>query len=136
MDSSTANPTASTSTDIQLPINLFTRNPSHTIPSSTYLLPSSWRRFQLSSLINKVLNPSAPIPFDFIVDGELLRGSLETYVKNRRGGDMESTLNVEYVESLLPPKEQGTFPQDDWVSGVSIRRPGLVISYHLPWASD
>jgi len=123
MDVST-NPAGTGNTDIQLPINLFTRNPSHTIPSSTYLLPSSWKRFQLSSLINKVLGPTQPIPFDFIVDGELLRGSLEAFVKSRRGGDMESTLAVEYVESLLPPKEQATFPQDDWVSGVSIGRPG------------
>lgn len=113
--------------DIQLPINLFTRNPAHSIPSSTYLLPSSWRRFQLSSLINKVLSPTAPIPFDFIVDGELLRGTLDSYIKSRRGGDTESTLNVEYVESLMPPKEQGSFPQDDWVSGVSIQRPGYIL---------
>jgi ribosome biogenesis protein YTM1 len=124
LTTSTAPPAATTSTDINLPINLFTRNAQHTIPASTYLLPSSWRRFQLSSLINKVLGPDQPIPFDFIIDGELLRGSLESFVKQRRGGDLESTLNVEYVESLMPPKEQGTFPQDDWVSGVSIARPG------------
>lgn len=111
-------------------INLYTRNPAHAIPQSTYLIPADWRRFQLSELINKVINTAAgesagtPTPFDFIIEGELLRTTLNDWVKNRLGGSTESVINVEYIQSLLPPKQLESFPQDDWVSGVSVQRPG------------
>jgi len=122
---------ATASTDIQLPINLFTRDPSQSIPSSTYLIPASWRRFQLSELINKVLSTStpgaAPVPFEFIVEGELLRTTLDAWVKANRNGDVESTINVEYIRSLLPPKQVGTWNEDDWVSGVSLKMPGYIL---------
>ncbi|KAJ9106920.1 hypothetical protein QFC20_003929 [Naganishia adeliensis] len=113
-------------------INLYTRNPAHAIPQSTYLIPADWRRFQLSELINKVINTTSgesatPTPFDFIIEGELLRTTLNDWVKNRRGGDVESVINVEYIQSLLPPKQLESFPQDDWVSGVSIQRPGHIL---------
>jgi ribosome biogenesis protein YTM1 len=114
--------------EVQLPINLFSRDPTHSIPSSTYLIPASWRRFQLSELINKVLSTStpgaAPVPFEFIVEGELLRTTLDAWVKANRNGDVESTINVEYIRSLLPPKQVGNWSEDDWVSGVSLKMPG------------
>ena len=113
----------------QLPINLFTRDSPLAIPPSTYFLPSQWKRYQLSELINKVLNNTAeegrqPIPFDFLVEGEILRGSLENWVKKHRGGDEETTVNVEYVRSLMPPTEVGRREVEDWVSGLSLARPG------------
>ncbi|KAL7423568.1 ribosome biogenesis protein ytm1 [Cryptotrichosporon argae] len=121
----------------QLPINLFTRSPAYAIPQSTYFIPATWRRFQLSELINKVLGNDAdgegraPVPFDFVVEGEVLRGSLEAWVKKHRGGDEESAISVEYVRSVMPPTEVGRWEQEDWVSGLSLARPGhiLVSSY-------
>ena len=118
---------ASISTDpapLQLPINLFTRSPTHAIPQSTYLIPSTWRRFQLSELINKVLSLPQPVPFDFLVDGEVLRGSLDAWLKRNRGRDAEGTVDVEYVRSMMPPEEVGRVEMEDWVSGLSLARPG------------
>lgn len=40
---------------------------------------------------------------------------------------MESTINVEFIRSLLPPKQVESWPQDDWVSGVSLQRPGYIL---------
>ena len=122
--------TTTTSTR-QLPINLFTRDSPLAIPPSTYFLPSQWKRYQLSELINKVLQNNSesgrqPIPFDFLVEGEILRGSLESWVKKHRGGDEETTVNVEYVRSLMPPTEVGRREVEDWVSGLSLARPGYV----------
>jgi len=108
----------------QLPINLFTRSSTDAIPSSTYFLPAQWRRFQLSELINKVLKSPTPVPFDFLINGEVLRTSLEAWVKKNRGGDEEGTIDVEYVRSVMPPEEVGRVEQEDWVSGLSLARPG------------
>ena len=108
----------------QIPINLFTRSTTHAIPQSIYLIPSTWRRFQLSELINKVLSLPQPVPFDFLVDGEVLRGSLDAWVKRNRGGDEEGTVDVEYVRSMMPPEEVGRVEMEDWVSGLSLTRAG------------
>lgn len=109
---------------VQLPINLFTRTPTDSIPASTYFLPSTWRRYQLSELINKVLKSPTPIPFDFLINGEVLRTSLETWMKTNRGADEESTIDVEYVRSVMPPEEVGRVEQEDWVSDLSLARFG------------
>ncbi|OWZ69481.1 ribosome biogenesis protein YTM1 [Cryptococcus neoformans] len=116
----------------QLPINLFTRSPTDAIPQSTYFIPSAWRRFQLSELINQVLgntagNGNKPVPFDFLVNGEVLRGSLEAWVKKNRGGDEESQIDVEYVRSVMPPEEAARVEVEDWVSGLSLSRKGYVL---------
>ncbi|WVQ84238.1 ribosome biogenesis protein YTM1 [Cryptococcus sp. DSM 104549] len=116
----------------QLPINLFTRSATDAIPQSTYFIPSAWRRFQLSELINQVLGNNAdngkkPVPFDFLVNGEVLRGSLEAWVKKNRGGDEESQIDVEYVRSVMPPEEAGRVEVEDWVSGLSLSRNGYIL---------
>jgi ribosome biogenesis protein YTM1 len=108
----------------QLPISLFTRSHPDQIPSSTYFLPSNWRRYQLSELINKVLKTPQPVPFDFLINGEVLRGSLEAWSKLNRGGDEEGTIEVEYVRSVMPPEEVGRVEMEDWVSGLSLARSG------------
>lgn len=47
------------------------------------MVPSDWRRFQLSELINKVLENDQAIPFDFLVGDELLRTSLGNYTQSK-----------------------------------------------------
>ncbi|ORX37061.1 chromosome organization and biogenesis-related protein [Kockovaella imperatae] len=115
----------------QLAISLITRSPTDAIPSSTYFIPASWKRYQLSELINKVLKYPTPVPFDFLINGQVLRGSLEAWVQRNRGGDEEGTIDVEYVRSLMPPEEVGRVEMEDWVSGLSLARSGhiLVSSY-------
>lgn len=115
----------------QLPVNLFTRG-AYAIPQSTYFIPADWRRYQLSELINKVLGHGgdtglAPVPFDFVVEGEVLRSSLDAWVKKHRGDDEETAINVEYMQSVLPPSEVGRWEQEDWISGLSLGRKGHVL---------
>ena len=40
------------------------------------MIPASWRRFQLSQLINTALGITHIVPFDFLIHGVLLGGSL------------------------------------------------------------
>ncbi|GMK59419.1 hypothetical protein CspeluHIS016_0800250 [Cutaneotrichosporon spelunceum] len=115
----------------QIPVNLFTRS-EYAIPASTYFIPAEWRRFQLSELINKVLGHGGdsgvpPVPFDFVVEGEVLRGSLDAWIKANRGDDEETALSVEYMQSVLPPSDAGRWEQEDWVSGLSVQRRGMVL---------
>lgn len=66
-----------------------------------------------------MLDTPTPIPFDFLINGTFLRTSLEEYLL-QNGLSSETTLNVKYVRSLIPPSFQASFEHDDWVSCVDI----------------
>lgn len=40
------------------------------------MIPSTWKRYQLSQLVNKTLSLTRVVPFDFLIHGEILKGSL------------------------------------------------------------
>lgn len=116
----------------QVPITLRTLQPTLSIPSIPYLVPTTWRRTQLSTLVNRLLQQDATIadsstaksiPFDFIINGELLRTSIDQYLASK-GLTEETTVDIEYVRSTLPPTFSAAFEHDDWVSGVDASRNG------------
>ncbi|THH09763.1 hypothetical protein EW145_g1779 [Phellinidium pouzarii] len=108
-----------------LPVRFTTQTP-YPLPAQKFMIPAVWRRYQLSQLVNKALALSQPIPFDFLVRGELLRGSLVDWCKDH-GAGMEETLEVEYIESLMPPQRVASIPHDDWISSVS-QLPGHFVT--------
>ena len=55
---------------------IFTTQTLHVLPAQKYMIPTTWRRYQLSQLINKVLSLPQPIPFDFLIKGEVVRASI------------------------------------------------------------
>ncbi|CAD6890144.1 unnamed protein product [Tilletia controversa] len=107
-------------TTASVPVLLRTTHASLAIPLAPYMVPVSWRRSHLSTLVNRILSPTTPTPLDFIVDGQLLRTSLAEYLESA-GKDAESTLDLLYVPSTLPPKYEGAFEHDDWVASVDAR---------------
>lgn len=134
---STSTSTSTTTTETEnstqtIPITLTSSSssPSLSIPNVPYLIPSNWKRSHLSTLVNRVLNTSnqdgdshLTIPFDFIIDGKLLRGSIHNYL-NTNNLTVEETLDIQYVPSTLPPKYQAAFQQDDWISSVDAAKDG------------
>ncbi|KDQ57484.1 hypothetical protein JAAARDRAFT_129999 [Jaapia argillacea MUCL 33604] len=101
---------------------VFTTSTPYPLPSQKFMIPTTWKRYQLSQLINKALDLPKPIPFDFLIRGELLRGSLGEWCAERDVGD-EETLNIEYIESVMPPQKMSSLPHQDWVSSVSCKIP-------------
>ncbi|KAH7090152.1 WD40 repeat-like protein [Auriculariales sp. MPI-PUGE-AT-0066] len=110
----------------QQPVVFSTRT-EYAIPTQPYMLPSSWRRFQLSQLINRVLSLPQPVPFDFLIRGELLRGSLAEWCAERGIGE-EETLEIEYFEATVPPQRAATLPHDDWVASIDCRQPDRFVT--------
>jgi ribosome biogenesis protein YTM1 len=58
-------------------------------------------------------------PFDFLIDGKLLRSSISDYLE-QNGLSQEIIVNLEYFKSVLPPQHQTSFLQDDWISSIRI----------------
>ncbi|KAJ4471499.1 WD40-repeat-containing domain protein [Lentinula aciculospora] len=109
---------------------VFTTQTPYPLPSQKYVIPTSWKRYHFSQLINKALALAKPIPFDFLVKGELLKTSLGEWCSDNGIGE-EETLEIEYIESVMPPQKMSDIPHDDWVSSVSCQMTGhfLTASY-------
>ncbi|KAI0525325.1 WD40-repeat-containing domain protein [Xylaria bambusicola] len=105
-------------------VNFTTSSPELKLPedsSSLIVVPTDLKRYGLSRILNSssMLNTSSPIPFDFLINGEFLRTSLQEYLE-AHGQNAEETLTVQYVRSLLPPVHQASFEHSDWISDVDV----------------
>lgn len=96
--------------EVSRPI-LFTTETRYPLPSQKFMIPSSWKRYQLSQLINKALSLPKPVPFDFLVRGEILRTSLGEWCTEKGIGDVRvydvwlySNRLTAYVRRKIPWK--------------------------------
>jgi ribosome biogenesis protein YTM1 len=64
-----------------------------------------------------MLDTPSAIPFDFLINGTFLRTTIDEYLTSN-GLSSETTLNLQYVRSLIPPLYEASFEHDDWVSCV------------------
>ncbi|KAJ7063049.1 ribosome biogenesis protein YTM1 [Mycena amicta] len=109
---------------------IFTTQTPYPLPPQSFTIPTTWSRYQLSQLVNKALSLPKPVPFDFLLRGDILRTSLADWCTKNAVGE-EETLEIEYIESVLPPQKMADLPHDDWVTSVScqLNRSFLTASY-------
>lgn len=86
--------------------------------TSAISLPSRFSRYELSRLVNEALELEKPIPFDFIINGKLLRVSLSEYLSSHNIST-ETTIELEYVPIIGKPQEISSDDHPDWVSSIS-----------------
>lgn len=104
------------------------------IPEAPLYVPTSLKRYGLSEIVNHLLgkdgdsSETKPVPFDFLVDGQMLRTSIDEYlVKN--GMSHEHLLTLEYTRSVLPPSFLASFDNDDWISSIdSINKTSRLVT--------
>lgn len=66
----------------------FTTQTAYPLPTQKFLIPTTWKRYQLSQLVNKALSLSRVVPFDFLVRGEILRSSLGEWCAENGMGEV------------------------------------------------
>ncbi|CCG81667.1 Ribosome biogenesis protein ytm1 [Taphrina deformans PYCC 5710] len=125
MDSAIATETPAGSGSVQ--VRFTTKETSLEIESRPLLVPTSLKRYGLSEIVNHLLETEAPIPFSFLIEGELLGTSVEEYL-TRRGLSSETTLEVEYIRSILPPSFLASYPHDDWISGIALTTDARIVT--------
>lgn len=104
--------------ETQVLVTFRTRLPAELrVPETPVAVPSNLKRFGLSQIINHLLALEPARPFDFLVDGELLRKSLEQHLLEK-GISTEVLLEIEYIPAVVPPEPKSAIPHDDWVSAV------------------
>ncbi|KAK9128784.1 hypothetical protein Syun_017581 [Stephania yunnanensis] len=92
------------------------------VPPTSIAIPSNLTRKGLSVIVNNLLKAVnsdwEPRPFDFLVDDELIRMSLEDFLL-AKGISAEKILEIEYIKAVAPRKQESPCLHDDWVSAIS-----------------
>ncbi|XP_031268479.1 ribosome biogenesis protein WDR12 homolog [Pistacia vera] len=105
--------------------------PSLKVPNTSVAIPSNLTRFGLSSVVNNLLQSVnsewQSQPLDFLINGELIRMSLEQFLL-AKGISAEKILEIEYIKAVVPQKEEGPSLHDDWVSAVDGSNPGFILT--------
>ncbi|SMN20547.1 similar to Saccharomyces cerevisiae YOR272W YTM1 Constituent of 66S pre-ribosomal particles [Maudiozyma saulgeensis] len=111
----------------QVKIRFFTREKDESlqVQDTPMYVPIQLKRYGLSEIVNHLLSGErsdedvATTPFDFLIDGQLLRSSLDDYlVKN--GLSSEVALDIEYTRAVLPPSYLSSFSNEDWISSIDV----------------
>ncbi|KZV45451.1 hypothetical protein F511_20624 [Dorcoceras hygrometricum] len=106
-------------------------NPPYKAPPSSISIPANFARFGLSALLNNLLQAGnadwEAEPFDFLIDGELVRMSLEEFLL-AKGISTEKILQIEYIKAIVPKREEEPCSHDDWVSSVDGSKDGYILT--------
>ncbi|KAI9294659.1 WD40 repeat-like protein [Neoconidiobolus thromboides FSU 785] len=108
-------------------VKLFTRNEKYPLPDAPLFLPTNLKRYGLSEIVNHLLALERPVPFEFLYQGDFIKSSLSTFmsIKNL---STEALLEIEVIESTLPPSQLNDYKHDDWVSSINISSQGLILT--------
>lgn len=98
-------------------VRFSSKDPSLQIEDRPIVVPTDLRRYGLSEIINHLLETPQPVPFSFLINGELLGTTVAEHLL-KKGLSSEAILEVEYVRSILPPSFLASYPHDDWTSAV------------------
>lgn len=105
--------------------------PPYKAPPISIAIPTNLTRFGLSALVNNLLKAGNDEwknePFDFLIDGELVRMSLEEFLL-AKGISAEKILEIEYIKAVAPRKEEEPSLHDDWVSAVDGSHPRFILT--------
>ncbi|KAJ4981075.1 hypothetical protein NE237_031912 [Protea cynaroides] len=101
------------------------------VPSSSIAIPSNLNRMGLSTVVNNLLEAGnsnwETQPFDFLIDGELVRMPLEQFLV-AKGISAEKILEIEYIRAVAPRKQEEPCLHDDWVSAVDGSDPRFILT--------
>lgn len=118
---------ASTSTSVASQPVMFTTQTPYPLPPQKFMIPGSWKRYQLSKLVNKALSLTNPVPFDFLVRGEILRSSLgEWCADNGVGEVLVRVLSERSARLIIIPRKN---PSRLNISNLLCRPNGCRISH-------
>ncbi|KAJ8771577.1 hypothetical protein K2173_026754 [Erythroxylum novogranatense] len=131
--------------------------PPFKLPTTSIAIPANLTRLGLSTIVNSLLqagDSNLPLcnfsffspmvfiffgflragnpewksePFDFLIDGELVRLSLDQFLL-AKGISAEKTIEIEYIKAVAPRKEEEPSLHDDWVSAVDGSCPRFILT--------
>nr|POF22041.1 ribosome biogenesis protein wdr12 like [Quercus suber] len=102
-----------------------------TVPPLPIAISSNLTRLGLSTLVNNLIQNGNPDwntqPFDFLIDGKLVRMSLDKFLL-AKSISVEKILEIEYIKAVATRKEEEPSLHDDWVSSVDGSDPRFIVT--------
>lgn len=91
-------------------------------------MPSKLGRYGLSEVVNHLLDSSeTPQPFDFAINGRLVRASLKKFVSDNRIST-EDVVTIEYMPAMNISDESESVEVPAWVGCIDTRIDGLAVA--------
>ena len=111
-------------TSRQLMVCFVTKESRFAIPSTPFSINGSTLGLELNCLVKTLIKENnenelnlEEIDFDFLINGKLLRSSVQEFVETDRL-NAENQIQIEFILKSSPPKPHNSLLHDDWVSCV------------------
>lgn len=105
--------------------------PPFKVSKGSITVPANLGRMGLSEIVNLLIKNNNTefqhTPFDFLIDGELIRLPLEQFLL-AKGISAEKILEIEYIKAVVPQKQGDPSLHDDWVSSVDGSNLSFVVT--------
>ncbi|XP_057299577.1 ribosome biogenesis protein WDR12 homolog [Hydractinia symbiolongicarpus] len=114
--------------EVHVQTKLFTKLRKFNIPDSPFSLPVASGCTELNSLLKGILSEeekSEHVKFDFLINGEFLRSTIQEYI-TRSDVSTESVIEIEYILKEDSPKLEQSLIHDDWISGLDISNQFII----------
>lgn len=116
-----------TAEEASLSVRFTTQLPQLKATDAAIQLPIRLSRAGLSEVVNHLITAEngehTVRPFDFLLDGVLIRGSLGQAAA-KAGLTGEAIVQLEYVECMPPPTMEESFAHEDWIGGLTAHPGG------------
>lgn len=123
---------ANSSSESKVRVRFLTEFDAFRITDSPFVLPQKLGRYGLSEVINHLLTGENAVsaqnqPFDFSINGVLLRTQLKTFLSSNRI-NLEDVLTIQYMPALSLSEEKETMEAPAWIGCISTAVDGLIIA--------
>jgi len=92
------------------------------VPETPFTVPITLARYGLSEIVNHLLHQEGSdiVAYEFLIDGQFLRTTLEDYLQKAQVGKEENVIVIEYTQAAPQPESVGQTPHPDWISSINI----------------
>ena len=109
-------------------MRFFTKYEKYRITDAPFAVPSKLGRYGLSEVVNHLLDSNeSPQPFDFAINGRLVRVSLKKFVLVNRIST-EDVIAIEYMPAISISDESESVEVPAWIGCIDTNVDGLVVA--------
>jgi ribosome biogenesis protein YTM1 len=98
-------------------VRFISRSPQYAVTDAPIAVPTKLARHGLSEVVNHLLASTVPVPFDFLVDNQLLRGSLAKFIA-ANNISTEDIVHIEYLPAVVLSDETKSSEMDAWIGSL------------------
>ena len=112
---------------VKVRVRFVTSHDAYRVTDAPFVLPQKLGRYGLSEVVNHLLGSSEPQPFDFSIQGVLLRSQLKTFLQTHRVS-LEEIVTIDYYPALSLSEEAEVLDTPAWVGSLTCAIAGTVIA--------